>query len=149
MLKRWQENNEPKKLGFGLIVLFIIQICVATTTAQAPVVVSSSLITLQQNTLQASQMPLRPTEYDKLVDCLYHHESDVCRANNDQICIGKAGERNCMQFLFSTWKNYCVDTFGFSMEDIDNCNSQKLCADYMIQRDFGNAQHWTTYKFCQ
>lgn len=88
-------------------------------------------------------MPLRPTKYDSLVDCLIWHES-----RGIATAVGKAGEKGILQFMPSTFQHYCVEDFAFK-NDIWDTEIQRLCCDYMLQRDFNNLKQWMTNIYCR
>ena len=77
-----------------------------------------------------------------LINCLIRHES-----SGRIDAVGKAGEKGILQFMETTFQQFCIDRYGLS-SNIWNPNTQKVCADKMISEDFDNVYHWTTYSFC-
>lgn len=88
------------------------------------------------------RIPYVPYTYTlgTLVDCLSFYES-----SHNPNAVGKAGEIGCMQFMPSTFQNYCVEQYGLD-NDIWNCTIQRECADRMLKD--GGLDHWTTASKC-
>lgn len=78
----------------------------------------------------------RPIVYGTLISCLEFNES-----SRNPSAVGKTGEIGCLQFLPSTWEQYCEG-------DIWDCEAQKRCCDKMIRERWNNIYHWTTAKHC-
>ena len=113
---------------------------------------TKAIIELQDNELlisegsfvRASVIPawLKPTVYGNLVNCLAYHES-----RHDINAVGQAGEIGELQFMPSTFQQYCVEQFNLR-NDIQNAEIQRICCDYMIQDKWNNVYHWTTAEMC-
>lgn len=110
---------------------------------------NNDLILVQDNTIMASVIPawLKPTVYGSLVACLEKEESLICKIQQREKCIGQAGEIGELQFMPSTFQQYCVEQFNLR-DDIENAEIQRMCADYMIQDNWDNVYHWTTARKC-
>lgn len=85
----------------------------------------------------------------EIIECLKKHESQICENRQDQDCQGKFGEVGCLQFLPTTFYEFCVIKYKIAKDDteIKKCKIQEKCADRMIQDGFYYL--WTTIKFCK
>lgn len=81
--------------------------------------------------------------YEKIINCLIKYES-----SGNSEAIGDNGTSfGILQFKKSTFKNYCVEQFGYR-DDIWNQEIQKECAAEMLDDNWNNIFHWTTAKNC-
>jgi len=120
-----------------LLILITISICGSDQ--------KNGLIGLDGDIYLKAQRVLNPYYEDwQLINCLIWFES---RGNNG--AIGLAGEQSLLQFLPQTFKEECVIKRNYQ-NDITNPLITKSCASEMIDDDFKNTGHWTTYKkYCE
>lgn len=92
---------------------------------------------------------IQPIVYGTLINCLAEKEStNNPDAFNEFDPI--TSSLGLLQFKEGTWKDYCVDKYGFLESEIWNGEKQRRCCDTMLQDNWNNIGHWkATYKFCR
>jgi hypothetical protein len=99
----------------------------------------NDFIVVQGNSIMAVSSVYYPHiyTYGVLLDCLEFYESSHC-----DTAVGEAGEIGCLQWLPSSFEYHCEG-------DIWDCDTQRDCANRLLEEDFGNIRHWkATAKFC-
>ena len=143
---------DPSVKAFWITVLFmgvalavflgLVVIDLFSTKTFSERLESDKMAIVQGNSL----LPISPVYiphtmvYGSLIDCLIFYES-----SGNPNAVGEANEKGILQFKDSTFQQYCVDKYELG-KNIWNCNTQKVCADKMIQDNLGF--HWTTYELC-
>ena len=131
--------------------LLVLGFLVIPQQVQAPIIeYQSSFFLIEQNSVKAIVSPIyiKPIIYGSLISCLEYYESEICRVQDREKCIGKDNEKGCLQFKDETFITYCIQKYkiAISLKEIWDCEVQKRCANLMIEDGLKN--HWTTYKKC-
>lgn len=160
-------NPRGKRLDFyfgviiAILVISFICICLASLVSGVSYREESKpteLNLIQGNSLIAISAPYIPDTivHGALLDCLSREESssnlkvkgDKGYDCNNVLFPSEYCAFGCLQYWQTTWKGYCMDIYGFTAQDIWDCEKQYQCADKMLKDNIDNVGHWSTYPSC-